>query len=306
MIKPGRLNPGDTVGVIAPASPPNLKNLDKALSFLESLGLKVKLGAHVKKKHGYLAGNDEERLEDFHHMFQDPEVSAIFCAGGGYGTGRIVSTIDYALVKANPKIFWGYSDITCLHTSIRQETGLVTFHGPMLCSDVGKEDFDGESEEMFQQLFEPDVIHYNERLSPLEVITEGEASGEVVGGNLSLLVNTMGTPYEIDTKGKLLFMEDVGEQPYRLDSFFNQLKLAGKFEDAAGIVLGDFSGTETDENTDSLSLVQVYEDYFSRLNKPVLAGFKIGHCLPHYSIPLGTEAVLSSHKKSLLIQPGVY
>ncbi|GEN52473.1 S66 peptidase family protein [Halobacillus faecis] len=306
MIKPKRLNQGDTVGVIAPASPPDLKNLDKGLSFLESLGLKVKLGVHVKKKHGYLAGNDEERMEDFHQMFQDSEVAAIFCAGGGYGTGRILSTIDYATVKANPKIFWGYSDITSLHTAIRQETGLVTFHGPMLCSDVGKEDFDEESKKMFQQLFQPEVVHYDERLSPLEVIGEGEASGEVVGGNLSLLVNTMGTPYEIDTKGKLLFIEDVGEQPYRLDSFFNQLKLAGKLEDAAGIILGDFSGTETEKTKETLSLAQVYEDYFSRLKKPVLAGFKIGHCLPHYSIPFGTDAVLSSHKKSLMIQPGVY
>ncbi|MYL48917.1 LD-carboxypeptidase [Halobacillus litoralis] len=303
MMKPERLNQGDTVGVIAPASPPDLKNLDKGLSFLESLGLKVKLGDHVKEKHGYLAGNDEERLEDFHQMFQDPDVAAIFCAGGGYGTGRIVSTIDYATVKANPKIFWGYSDITCLHTAIRQETGLVTFHGPMLCSDNGKEDFDTESEKMFQQLLEPEVIHYDERLSPLEVIAEGEASGEVVGGNLSLLVNGMGTPYEIDTKGKLLLMEDVGEQPYRLDSFFNQLKLAGKLEDAAGIILGDFSGSETE---DGLTLSQVFEDYFSQLNKPVIAGFKMGHCLPHYSIPFGTDAVLSSHKKSLMIQPGVY
>ncbi|RDY66224.1 LD-carboxypeptidase [Halobacillus trueperi] len=305
MIKAERLNQGDTVGVIAPASPPDLKNLDKGISFLESLGLKVKLGAHVNKKHGYLAGNDQQRLEDFHHMFQDPEITAIFCAGGGYGTGRIVADIDYSSIKENPKIFWGYSDITCLHTAIRQETGLVTFHGPMLCSDVGKEGFDAESEKMFHQLFEPEGIHYNENLSPLEVIGEGEASGEVVGGNLSLLVNAMGTPYEIDTKGKLLFLEDVGEEPYRLDSFFNQLKLAGKIEDAAGIILGDFSGTETEKTKETLSLSQVYEDYFSHLNKPVLAGFKIGHCLPHYSIPFGTDAVLSSHRKSLMIQPGV-
>ncbi|HJV31751.1 MAG TPA: LD-carboxypeptidase, partial [Bacillales bacterium] len=138
-IKPQRLNMGDTVGVIAPASPPDQEKLTQGIQFLEEFGLKVKLGKNLKKKFGYLAGTDRERLEDFHEMFADKDVKAVFCARGGYGTSRFASMIDYELIKKNPKIFWGYSDITFLHTAIYQETGLITFHGPMIASDLGEE-----------------------------------------------------------------------------------------------------------------------------------------------------------------------
>ncbi|SEH69270.1 muramoyltetrapeptide carboxypeptidase [Halobacillus karajensis] len=306
MIRPKRLQKGDTVGVVAPASPPDLKHLHQAIPFLnQQLGLQVKIGAHVSSKYGYLAGKEQERIEDLHHMFLDPEIDGIICAGGGYGTGRLVTEIDYSIIKENPKVFWGYSDITFLHTAIRQQTGLVTFHGPMLSSDVGIENFDEVSKSMFQQLFKPTAIHYTEVKSPLHIHAEGEATGEVVGGNLSLLVNSIGTPFEIDTKGKLLLVEDVGEEPYRIDSFFNQLKMAGKFNEAIGIIIGDFSQTTPVKTKETLSLSQVFDHYFTSMNKPVLSGFKIGHCLPHYAVPLGTMATLSSTKKSLVVDAGV-
>ncbi|WP_051821104.1 hypothetical protein [Halobacillus karajensis] len=158
---------------------------------------------------------------------------------------------------------------------------------------------------MFQQLFKPTAIHYTEVKSPLHIHAEGEATGEVVGGNLSLLVNSIGTPFEIDTKGKLLLVEDVGEEPYRIDSFFNQLKMAGKFDEAIGIIIGDFSQTTPVKTKETLSLSQVFDHYFTSMNKPVLSGFKIGHCLPHYAVPLGTMATLSSTKKSLVVDAGV-
>ena len=307
MIRPKRLQKGNTVGVIAPSSPPDLHHLEQAIPFLEQqLGLHVKIGAHVSSKYGYLAGEDQERIADLHHMFIDPEIDGIICAGGGYGTGRLVTEVDYSIIKKNPKVFWGYSDITFLHTAIRQQTGLVTFHGPMLSSDVGTKNFDEGSKSMFKQLFEPTLIHYTEAKSPLNIYAEGEAEGEVVGGNLSLLVNTIGTPFEIDTKDKLLLVEDVGEEPYRIDSFFNQLKLAGKFDEAAGMIIGDFSQTTSVKRKETLSLSQVYDYYFSHLDKPVLSGFKIGHCLPHYAVPLGTRATLSSTTKTLLVDAGVY
>ncbi|UOQ92577.1 LD-carboxypeptidase [Halobacillus shinanisalinarum] len=305
MLLPKKLKHGDTIGVIAPASPPNLKNLRRSIHFLNQLGLHVKIAPHVNCKYGYLAGTDEQRLEDLHTMFADQFTNGIICAGGGYGTSRIASMIDYKLIKRNPKIFWGYSDITFLHQAIRQKTGLVTFHGPMLSSDVGKENFDPFSQAMFNQLFEPMFLTYSKDISPLRTISPGEACGEIVGGNLSLLVNSIGSAYEIDTRNKLLLIEDVGEEPYRIDSFLSQLKLAGKLEDAAGIIVGDFSEAEPRKPDESLTLEQVFNFYFSRLDKPVLSGFKIGHCLPHFAVPLGAKATLSSLTKTLHIEPGV-
>ncbi|WP_179134069.1 LD-carboxypeptidase [Halobacillus massiliensis] len=305
MIFPKRLKPGQTIGVIAPASPPNLTNLHKAIPFFNSLGLHVKVAPHVSSTYGYLAGSDEERLHDLHLMFSDRTIDAVFCAGGGFGTSRIVDQIDYKLIQKHPKIFWGYSDITYLHTAIRQKTGLITFHGPMLSSDIGKDDFDAFSTLMFNQLFHPTELTYSESINPLHTLSEGEGSGELVGGNLSLLVNTIGSPYEIDSKGKLLLIEDIGEEPYRIDSFLSQLKLSGKLSEAAGIVVGDFKDAEPKKREESLSLEKVFDHYFSDLDVPVISGFKIGHCLPHYAVPLGAKAELSTITKTLTIQPGV-
>ncbi|MCP3028937.1 LD-carboxypeptidase [Halobacillus sp. A5] len=305
MIYPRRLTPGNTVGVIAPASPPDLSNLHKAIPFFNELGLHVKIAPHVSSTYGYLAGRDEQRLHDLHLMFADPDVDAVFCAGGGFGTSRIVDSIDYSLIRKHPKIFWGYSDITFLHTAIRQKTGLVTFHGPMLSSDIGKDDFDPLSKSMFAQLFQPTLLQYTESISSLEILSPGEATGRLVGGNLSLLVNSIGSDYEIDTKKRLLLIEDVGEEPYRIDSFLSQLKLAGKLEDASGIIIGDFKDADPKKREESLLLDEVLGHYFSQLDSPVISGFKIGHCLPHYAVPLGSTASISSLTKSLTIQPGV-
>ncbi|MEC5424483.1 LD-carboxypeptidase [Virgibacillus sp. C22-A2] len=305
MLRPARLSKGDTIGVTAPAGPPDQNKLKHAIPFFEKMGLHVKLGKHIEKTHGYLAGTDKERLEDLHDMIGDPAIKAIIFARGGYGTGRLAPNLDYELIKKNPKIIWGYSDITYLHTAIRQATGLVTFHGPMLASDIGKEDFDELSAEMFQQLFEPKTYDYTEKISPLKVIAPGTAKGELVGGNLSLLVSSLGTPYEIDTKGKLLIIEDIFEEPYRIDGMLNQLKLAGKLTDAAGIIVGDFADAEPTVDS-SLTLDQVFQDYLAELPGPVLAGFKIGHCMPHFAVPLGAKAKLSTKEKLMTIEAGIY
>lgn len=301
---PKALQYGDTVGVIAPASPPNLTNYQKSLSFIERLGLQVKQGKHMENVHGYLAGTDEERLEDLHAMFADESVKGIICAGGGFGTARIAHRIDYELIRNHPKIFWGYSDLTYLHTAIRQQAGLVTFHGPMLASDVGKEDFHERSAHRFKQLFEPTKLIYDESFSPLQVLSEGEAEGEIVGGNLTLIASSLGGPYEIDTKGKLLLMEDIDEEPYRIDSYLAQLMHAEKLDDAAGFIIGDFNNAEAKRNP-SLTLETVLKDYFQSIDRPVMRGFKIGHCQPHFAIPLGVPAKLSTKDKSLTIEPGV-
>ena len=300
-----RLQRGDTIGIIAPASPPNQESLKKSLSFLSELGLQWKFGKSVEKVNGYLAGTDEERLEDLHEMFADPTIKGIICAGGGYGTARFADQIDLQLMNENPKIFWGFSDITFLHTAFGLYSNLVTFHGPMLASCVGKDTFHPLSAKMFQQLFDPMELHYTEDISPLETLFGGVAEGELVGGNLSLLASGIGTKYEIDTKDKLLLIEDVGEEPYRIDGLLNQLRLAGKLKDAAGIVVGDFSKIEPKPNRNTLTFDQIFEHYLIGLGKPVVKGFKIGHCEPHFAVPLGVKARLDGDNRTLTVLPGV-
>ncbi|WP_087973616.1 S66 peptidase family protein [Oceanobacillus rekensis] len=304
MIRPNRLKKGDTIGVIAPAGPPDIEKLNRAIPFFEKMGLHIKLGKNIKEVYGYLAGTDEQRLEDFHDMIADEDVKAIIFARGGYGTGRLASQIDYDLIKRNPKIIWGYSDISYLHTAIRQKTDLITFHGPMLASDIAKDEFDEFTGQLFQQLFEPTRLIYCEKLNPLKEYAAGIVEGQLVGGNLSLLVSTLGTPYEMDTKDKIVLLEDIGEEPYRVDSMLNQLRLAGKLTEAAGFIIGDFAEAESNLKL-SLTIEQVFQDYFTDFTGPVLSGFKIGHCIPNFSVPLGAIAKLSTKDKTLVIEPGV-
>lgn len=304
MIFPERLKWGDTIGVIAPAGPPNMQQLQQGIPFLEKMGLRVKLGKSIDHVHGYLAGTDRERLADFHQMIADPRIKAIIFARGGYGSGRLVDAIDYELIRNNPKIIWGYSDITYLHIAIRQATGLVTFHGPMVASDIAETDFDVLSAWMFEQLFAPTTLYYTEQISALNTLVAGEATGQLVGGNLSLIVSTQGTPYELDTKGKLLLLEDVDEPPYRIDSMLNQLKLADQLGEAAGIVVGDFANADQGKEP-SLSLEQVLQDYLGHINCPVMTGFKIGHCFPNFAVPLGVMATMITSNQTLQISAGV-
>lgn len=306
MIVPERLREGDTIGVISPAGPPELLNLDRAVDWLKQLGFQIKVGKYVRNVNGYLAGSDQERLSDFHEMFLDDTVRAIICSRGGYGSARFADQIDFNLIRRHPKIFWGYSDITYLHTAIRQITGLVTFHGPMLASDWGMADVPLLSRLLFSQLLQPGWLRYDEQVSNLSVISDGVAEGPLVGGNLSLLVSTLGTPFEIDTKKKLLLIEDIGEDPYKVDSMLNQLRLSGKLDQAAGFVIGNFRLDRLIEEDDSPSFDEVFKTYFGSSGKPALSGFLIGHCRPNFSVPLGTEAFLDTEKKQLWVQPGVF
>ncbi|RYL90361.1 LD-carboxypeptidase [Sporolactobacillus sp. THM7-4] len=305
MIIPERLNEGDTIGVISPASPPNLQHLSHGAEWLNQLGFRVKSGNHTDYASGYLAGSDEERLEDFHQMFADDEVKAIVCSRGGYGSARFVDQIDFDFIRRHPKIFWGYSDITYLHTAIRQKTGLVTFHGPMLASDFGLPDVPILSKQLFSQLFQPTPLRYDEHVSKLNVLSGGSAEGTLVGGNLSLLVSSLGTPFEIDTKNKLLLIEDIGEQPYRVDNMLNQLRLAGKLKQASGFVIGDFRLDDSQNEETARLFDEVLRTYLGDKNKPAMSGFLIGHCQPHFAVPLGTEALLDTERKQLWIQPGI-
>ncbi|SNZ04537.1 muramoyltetrapeptide carboxypeptidase [Terribacillus aidingensis] len=304
-MKPSAWKKGNTIGIVAPAGPVKQEELLRGLEIVESLGVTVKLGKHVYDKYGYLAGSDADRAADLNRMFQDDEVKGIICARGGYGSGRIADLVDYQLIKQKPKVLLGYSDITYLHTSIRQRTGLVTFHGPMVASDMGESDFAKLSYDLLQQFFTPTDVVYTSAISPLEAIVHGKAAGPLVGGNLSLLISTLGTPDEIDTAGKLLLLEDIEEPPYRVDSMLNQLKQAGKLDSANGIIIGDFRTSIPEDPENLLSYDQVFVDYLTELQKPVMKGFRIGHCNPNITVPLGTEATMDTEAKVLRVKAGV-
>jgi muramoyltetrapeptide carboxypeptidase len=308
ILRPRPLEPGDTVGVIAPASWPNQEKARKAGEYLNQLGYKVEFGQSLERTHGYLAGTDQERIEELHHMFANDKVKGIFCVCGGYGTGRIAAQLDYELIRANPKIFWGYSDITFLHVAILQQAGLATFHGPMLSSDLGTDDVHPLTKSRLEQALTTttEEFTYTEELSPLTTIVEGQARGLLTGGNLSLLVSTLGTAYEIDTKGKLLFIEEIEEEPYQIDRMLNHLKMAGKFEDAAGILLCDFNNCVPGKRKLSLTLEDIFNDHVASAGKPTLSGFKIGHCSPNIAIPVGVDAIIDTSSKTLtLLESGV-
>jgi muramoyltetrapeptide carboxypeptidase len=309
LVKPKALKEGDTVGLIAPASYMfDLWRLEEAVARVESMGLVPKLGKNVKNRRGFFAGSDAERLEDFHAMFRDPQVKGVFCLQGGYGTPRILDGIDYELVRRNPKILLGYSDITGLHLAVLQKAGMVTFHGPNLGGRIPARPMELLKKALFVpeplgELANPTEEDPVNPEYPLHTITPGTARGRLTGGNLTLVSVLMGTPFEIDTKDRLLLLEDTGEAPYRVDRMLVQLKLAGKLTAAAGTVWGtcddctpSLSGFEI-----NLSLSDVLDEIVGGAGKPAMAGLFFGHERNKVTIPLGVEAELDAGGKKLVV-----
>lgn len=297
------LQPGGTIGIIAPASPTDPVEQEMALGILTDFGYRVKLGRSLCKRYGYLAGRDEIRAKDINEMFADPEVDAVFCMRGGYGTPRILDRIDYEIIKENPKIFVGYSDITALHVAIYKKTGLVTFHGPMVF-ELAKR-FDALSwSTLFGNLTNPDPVGgYISSLGNCQyTIVKGEAEGKLIGGNLSLLAALIGTPYEVDTKDKILFIEEVEEEPYRIDRMLTQLRLAGKLQQAKGIIITECTNCEAADEEKSLTVKQVLEDILKPLGIPAYYGLKVGHTAVNLTLPIGVHVKMNAEKRWLEIK----
>jgi muramoyltetrapeptide carboxypeptidase len=303
-LKPKKISPGDTIGVIAPASPGDMQSAQAGISWLEAQGFHVRTGATLDQTWGYLAGSDDLRAADINAMFADSAVNGIICLRGGYGTMRLLDLVDYALIRDHPKVFVGYSDITALHLSIGQRTGLVTFHGPMVASDMGRDIPLYTQDYFFKAVTAASPIGaiINPPLTPPPIfIASGTAHGILTGGNLSLIAATLGTPYEIDTRGKLLCLEEVGEAPYRLDRMLTQLLLAGKLQQAAGIVVDVCPGCTPDEESADFTVAQVLEDRLGTLGKPVLYYLHFGHTPDKATLPLGVTATLCSERGGLTI-----
>ena len=301
--KPAVLRKADMIRVVAPAGPEeDPSSLTKGLARLRELGFDISLSKCVKKlkTRGYLAGTDEERAEDLNDAFRDDKVDAVFCVTGGYGTSRILPYLDYDLIKSNPRIFLGYSDITTLHIAIHQKSDLVTFHGPMLTSEFT----DYTLEWLLRPLQHPEPL--GELTNPsdgpiIKTINEGKASGKLVGGNLTLIACTLGTPYEIDTKNKILFLEDTEEPPYRIDRYLTQLWLGNKLQDTAGIVVGEFTKFEPAQ-TPSLTLWDVLKDRIGGSGKPAIYGLCCGHGKHHLTLPIGVDARIDATEGRIWIE----
>jgi muramoyltetrapeptide carboxypeptidase len=285
------------VGLIAPGSSISEEGIVKAIRQIESLGLKVKAGKNLRAINGFLAGTDQQRINDLHAMFTDPEIKAVWCVRGGYGCGRLLPLLDYKMIKRNPKVLIGYSDITALTTAITRKTGLVTFHGP-----VGSSDFTD-----FTTMHLKAALLAGHSWAPIErppvspegsvyesyVIRGGTAEGRLWGGNLSLLAAASGTDYVPPIKGNLLFIEDIGENPYKLDRMLTQLRQSWDLSSAAGIILGVFKGCEADPDDRSLTLRETLTGRFEDLEIPVAYGFPIGHIKDMCTLPVGLRARVS-------------
>lgn len=303
MIKPRMLRFGDTIGIISPSSPTSEENINKAYDIITKMGFKVKMGKSPYERYGYLSGNDSIRADDINNMFMDNEVDGIICMRGGYGTPRILDLLDYDAIKNNPKVFVGYSDITALHIAFTQIANLVTYHGPMISSDMIENFSEFSKDSLFKAIMHTEAMGLISNPPGEEIITinGGVAEGAIIGGNLSLIADTIGTAYEIDVKGKILFIEEVGEEPYAIDRMLNQLRLSGKLNEAEGIILGDFKDCDPKKHNESLSLEQVIQDHIKPVGKPTIANLKAGHCNPMVTLPFGLKARLDADKKELTI-----
>jgi muramoyltetrapeptide carboxypeptidase len=313
LIFPPRIAPGDFIGIAAPASPPDKPEIiDEAISRFIAQGFKIKPGKYLRKRDGYLAGTDEERAEDINALFADPEVRGIFALRGGYGSCRILPLLDYAVIRANPKPFVGYSDITAMHMAILVKTGLVTFHGSnassafqpanaalfqrmLMVSDGSRREVaaavpSGGSEILFSR--------NDPHGANIKTVTPGHARGQLLGGNMTCLSRLIGTPYAPDFRGAILFLEDTGEKAYRIDGMFTHLRLAGMLSQIGGLVIGQFDHIDP---TEQARIATCLQREAGRIGVPCVSGAPIGHFAGQIIVPQGAQAELDAGEGKLLL-----
>ena len=312
MIFPEPLKKGDNVFLFCPSSPiiPE-EDIEKCKKIIIDLGFNPVIGKSLYENYrGYMAGKAEIRIEDLHEAFSRKDIKGIFCVKGGYSASQLLDKIDYELIKNNPKVFVGYSDVTNLHIVFNQKCNLGTYHGPMVKSNMIN-DFNDYTKISFFESMEKNVTKYEEPENmPLSILTEGNApseniSGVLTGGNMAIIVTTLGTQYEIDTKGKILFLEDVDEEIGSLNRMLTHLKYAGKFSNCKAVVFGNFvacKNTYTKENQ-YYELLELLKDFFADYDKPVIYGMESGHKKPYmFTLPLGAKCSINLQNKEILFE----
>ena len=314
-VKPSRLTYGDTIGIIAPASAPrDPLSIDRSVAVLKRLGFKTKLAPNIRKRQGFIAGTDRERARDLMGMFADPKVKAIICLRGGYGTSRLLPLLDYQTIRANPKIFVGYSDITSLQCAFLARSNLVSFHGPMLNSDFARKNLPDFALQSFlktlMRVSAPGSICDGYNRKTIAILRRGLVSGPLMGGNLSLLCAALGTPYQPSFKNCILFFEDLDEAPYRFDRMLTQLLNAGLLQQVRGIAIGINANCQDPKARNAREYRQTLEDVFRDrllpLKVPIVTGLPFGHIPLKATLPVGVRVTLDALKGDLIIaEPAV-
>ena len=312
VIKPKALKKGDLIGLITPGSYIDDDGLQTAIDNIESLGFRVKLSENIRKVRGYNAGTKQERVDDIHSMFLDSEVKGIWAARGGYGSTGILPLINFDLIKDNPKVFVGYSDITALHLAIFKETGLVTFHGPVASSkftDYTKKYIldmitsKGIPPKIYPSANNDNLVADNKYFKP-QVFNKGTAKGQLRGGNLSLITSLIGTPWELDISDKLLFIEDIEEAPYSIDRMLIQLNQNQGLNNTRGIAFGVFDDSDKPKSEKSLELDEMFVDNMKGVDVPSGYGFSFGHIDDQVTLPMGINAIMNSEDRTIQFTEG--
>jgi muramoyltetrapeptide carboxypeptidase len=304
--KPDRIQPGDTIGIVTPASPSPKEELDKGVAVIEARGYRVKLATNLcaKASHcDYLAGSDRERAEDLNAMFGDPEIKAVFCGRGGYGSMRLFDLLDWSLIEANAKLFVGYSDITSLHTAFSR-LGWVTLHATMVSSLWRLSD---DALSRFWHLVEsPDALgQLPTEGANIETVVPGSVEGELAGGNLCLLAQACGSRFAPDFRGKIVAIEDTNDAVYHADRELTQLLNAGHLQDAEGFIIGTLSGWEKHEADPPINTPSaLWSEFFGRLGRPCISGFPFGHIPNPLMLPLGVRARLDAERRIVELLEG--
>ena len=309
MKKAKRLKAGDTIGVISPSSPSEKgSEVLRGKEMLESMGYKVVLSKNLNKTKGFVAGTEEDRVADFHEMFRRDDVDAVFVTQGGYGTAQLIRHIDFDLVSSNPKIFTGFSDITSLHLAIQKFAKVVTFHGPGMSRFNSEDLTDYTKEYFFKAIAQEEPIGDIRLANPkkwINAIYPGVVEAPIIGGNLTLTCATLGTPFEIDTKGKILFIEELDTEPWTFDHMLSHLRNAGKLQDAVGILVGECHNCKPFEHNPGYyvdtSLEDVLDYYIKPLKVPAIYGLPLGHTDDLATLPMGVMARLDGDNKKLEI-----
>ena len=307
MIFPNSLEIGDTIAFCAPAAYLDQERIFLAKQRLENRGFKVIISDSLFRRYGYLAGTDKQRATELMNYFLDKRIKAIFPGTGGYGSTRILELLDYNIIRNNPKIFIGYSDITALHIAINQLSGLITFHTPNPMYGLGSPNgMDKIADKYFWEILENNKFKRIPFDSPedgfdISILVQGKGKGKLIGGNLSLICGTMGSDFEINTSEKILFIEDVGEAPYRIDRYLQELKLARKFESINGAILGQFTrrSHEPQDDINDFKMEEVLEHYFADLKIPVIKNFPAGHIKKNISLPMGAIIEIDTYIRQI-------